>query len=70
MFRSLLLLGKWEDPKRRRKRENCLRAQSSKNGLSMREVGEPEENVGGIAVNYQKAAAAAAAARLQKEERS
>lgn len=35
LFGSLLLLGKWEDPKRRRKRENCLRAQSSKNGLSM-----------------------------------
>ena len=34
LFRSLLLLGKWEDPKRSRKRENCLRAQSSKNGLS------------------------------------
>lgn len=35
LFKSLPLLGKREDPKRRCKRENCLQAQSSKNGLSM-----------------------------------
>lgn len=53
MFRSLLLLGKWEDPKKASQKGELFESSViQKRPFNVRTWGSPGENVAGIAVNY------------------